>query len=331
MDFPGRRIGLLIILVILASPLPAGPKTWHVRQDGTGDTPYVDTAVFWAQAGDTVLVGPGHYYQPTIWLGAIHLISEAGPQATTLVLYPAIAEEDVHVIYIEGVSSCSVEGFTIAGARGGFLSSGGGILVVDSQALIRGNVITDNWCASGGGLCCHGSPAPVIEGNLFYGNGAIGGAAIEIHQCSPTIRSNTIVDNHANDGAGGIGIIGDQSFPVIVDNIIVGNTAVTFGAIFGDTPANQITFACNDVWGNLPSNYDGPLTDQTGLNGNISEDPLFCGAGGSHNYYLQASSPCASANVPAACSGSGVMGCYPVKCSVAVEKKSWGTIKSLFK
>jgi parallel beta-helix repeat protein len=308
----------------------AHSKTWHVRQDGTGDTQYVDVAVLWAQTGDTVLVGPGDYYQSTIWLGAIHLISEAGPQSTSLILYPAVPEQDVHVIVIEGIDSCSVEGFTLAGAGGGVLNSGGGILIGDSPALIRGNIITDNWCASGGGVSCGGSPAPVIEGNLFYGNGAIAGAAIEIYQCSPRVGNNTIVDNHANDGAGAIYLVGAQSFPVIVGNIIVGNGATTFGALYGDTPANQITLRCNDVWGNLPSNYDTPLTDQTGSNGNISQDPLFCGVTGSGNYYLQVNSPCAEGHVPAYCGGSR-MGCYPVKCSVAVKKNSWSDMKSLFK
>ena len=317
----------LLLLPVLTSR--SYSRTWHVRQDGTGDTPYVDNAVYWAQPGDTVLVGPGHYYQPPIRLGAIHLLSEAGPQSTTLELYSQDTEMDVQVIVIQGISSCSVEGFTIRGARGGFLNSGGGIIIVDSPALIEGNVITDNWCASGGGLCCHGSPAPVVEGNLFYGNGAFAGAAIEIHQCSPTIRNNTIVDNHANDGAGAIYLVGEQSFPVIVNNIIVGNTATTFGAIFGDTPAG-ITLSCNDVWDNQPSNYDQPLADQTGLNGNISEDPLFCGAAGSRNYQLQATSPCATANVPASCAGVG-MGCYSVKCTVGVRRSTWGSVKSLFK
>jgi hypothetical protein len=325
-----RRIGFLVLLIVLASPMPVASKTWHVRQDGTGDTPSIQYGVLWAQPGDTVFVGAGHYYQPPIHLGSIHLMSEAGPGSTIIELYPQDLEMDVNVIVVEGASDSSISGFTIRGARNGWLSAGGGILITESSGIVGDNIITDNWCASGGGLECYGSPAPVIEGNLFYGKGGFAGAAVMINQCSPTIRNNTIVDNHANDGAGAFYILGNQSFPVIVNNIIVGNTAATFGAFYGDTPANQITLSCNDVWNNLPSNYDTPLTDQTGLNGNISQDPLFCGSAGSRNYYLQANSPCAAGNVPAPCASAG-MGCYPVKCRVAVQKKSWGTIKSLFK
>jgi hypothetical protein len=326
------RPAALIVLTLaslLISSASVSSRTWHVRQDGTGDTAYLDFAVYSAQTGDTVLVGPGWYTQPPLQLGAIALISEAGPEVTTIELFIMDIEWDVHVLVIADVNDCSVIGFTIRGARNGFLSSGGGIGIMNSSALIKGNVITDNWCASGGGLACYGSPAPVIEDNLFTGNGGIAGAAIKITQCSPTIRNNTIVDNHAGDGAGAIYLVGAQSSPIVVNNIIVHNTAASYGAIYGDAPAG-IMFSCNDVWGNLPSDYDQPLSDQTGLNGNISEDPLFCGVAGSGNYYLRTSSPCAAANVPAACSGGG-MGCYQVKCDVGVHKESWGSMKSLYK
>jgi hypothetical protein len=96
------------MIVLLLSTVPSYCKTWHVRQDGTGDTPYVRVAVYWAQLGDTVLVGPGNYYQRTIELGPIHLISESGPESSILELSTIDPEEDVHVIYIEGVSECSV-------------------------------------------------------------------------------------------------------------------------------------------------------------------------------------------------------------------------------
>jgi parallel beta-helix repeat protein len=323
------RLSAACLTLLALLPGTAYPRTWHVRQDGTGDTAYLDFAVYSAQAGDTVLVGPGRYLQHPLYMGAIHLISEAGPEVTTIELLISDLEWDVHVIVIGNVGECSVQGFTIRGARNGWLSSGGGIDIIEASALIKGNIITDNWCASGGGLACAGSPSPVIEDNLFYGNGAFAGAAIHISQCSPIVRNNTIVDNHANDGAGAIYLVGAQSFPVIVNNIIVGNTAAEYGAIFGDTPAG-LTFSCNDMYGNVPRNYDEPLSDQTGLNGNISQDPMFCGVAGTNNYYLQASSPCAEANVPADCAGVR-MGCYPVRCTVGARKESWGTIRSLFK
>jgi len=117
-----------------------------------------------------------------------------------------------------------------------------------------------------------------------------------------------------------------------VNNIIAFDSSSTAGgvAVSATTPASQIVFECNDVWGNAPANYAGTLTDQTGINGNISHDPLFCGIPGSGNYYLQDSSPCAKSHVPGHCVGFR-MGYYPEKCTVGVKRDSWGSIKSLLK
>ena len=71
------------------------------------------------------------------------------------------------------------------------------------------------------------------------------------------------------------------------------------------------------------------MPDQTGINGNICLDPLFCGVPGSGNFYLQADSPCAAANVPELCNANKI-GCYPVNCSVDTKENSWGEIKKIF-
>ena len=87
---------------------------------------------------------------------------------------------------------------------------------------------------------------------------------------------------------------------------------------------------CNDLWNNTPpGNYAG-MPDLTGIDGTITADPLFYGAIGSGNYYLQAVSPCAAQNAPGFCNDER-MGCYPVGCEVGTEEESWGKTKSLFK
>jgi hypothetical protein len=325
------RVGILLAIALLLGAIPSYSRTWHVKQDGTGDATTIDGGFYYTSPGDTILVGPGTYCQPPIRLEQVHLISEQGPEVTILQLCP-YAMEDVQVIIIEDVPGpCSVIGFTIAGARNGYLNAGGGIRCARSGAIIKGNIIMDNWCSSGGGLACDGSPAPIVENNLFHMNGAVAGAAIEIYDCSPIIISNTVTNNWASDGAGAIVIFGNNSYPVISNNVIVDNqcNSDAKGAIDCFTPAEQVAFSCNDVWGNHPSNYDGTMSDQTGLNGNISLDPLFCGILRSGNYYLQEGSPCEEGNGPAAC-GESRMGCYQVKCTVGIEHESWGKIKGLY-
>jgi hypothetical protein len=323
---------LILISIVLLSSTVVHSRTWYIKPDQTGDAPNIRSAVIGASAGDTILVAPGVYLELPLPIDkAIHLISESGPEVTTIKLF-RVSVDDVIVIGVCDVyDDCSIIGFTITGGDGGSLSAGGGIQCIRAKALIKDNIITGNWCSTGGGMYCSGYPSAVIEGNLFYNNAAWVAGAIDIFDSSPIIRNNTIVYNYATDGTSAVRITGSSSYPIITNNIIANNMSYWEGgaAVASGTPEDQITFECNDVWNNPPANYGGTMSDQTGINGNISLDPLFCGISGSNNYYLQSSSPCAEANVPAFCGGL-LMGCYPVSCEVGVKETSWGKIKSLF-
>jgi hypothetical protein len=87
---------------------------------------------------------------------------------------------------------------------------------------------------------------------------------------------------------------------------------------------------CNNVF-NASQKYGGDCPDQTGINGNISVDPQFCGIPGSGNYYLQSNSPCAPGHHPdgTAC---GQIGAFGVACgSVATKETTWGGLKALYR
>jgi hypothetical protein len=72
-------------------------------------------------------------------------------------------------------------------------------------------------------------------------------------------------------------------------------------------------------------------SDQTGVNGNISVDPEFCGIDDSGNYYLQSDSPCAPGNHPAGYD-CGVIGALPVNCGTDPAKQhTWGSLKEMYK
>ena len=329
---------LLYFAISILIMAPVGNSTaLYVRKDGTGDFIYIAEAIFYSQSGDTIFIGPGFWQRPTIRLyqKALHFISEEGPEVTTINYesFPQVGWTNVFNFQDTG-GECSVIGFTIKGAYGGSLDWGGGICCTNSRVYIRNNIITDNWCAFGGGISCYGQPSQIIENNLICHNEANSGGAIEVNRCSPIIRTNTIVYNYAGVVAGAI-YIGIDAQPIISNNIIVSNLAPDVGGIYCNTscgssyPGEEL-FTCNDVWNNTPTNYGGSLTDQTGINGNISEDPLFCGIPGSGNFYLQSGSPCAASNVPDFCNGIR-MGTYPVNCEVGTEATSWGKIKSLYK
>ena len=97
------------------------------------------------------------------------------------------------------------------------------------------------------------------------------------------IYNNTITNNTT---WGIIGYLKDGGHEIKNNIICYNNTGVTIETGF--------TFTHNDVYGNV-TNYegDGWMDDQTGINGNISQDPRFVDAP-NDNYHLSPNSPCIS-------------------------------------
>src|SRR6185369_1286364 len=101
---------------------------------------------------------------------------------------------------------------------------------------------------------------------------------------SPQVTNNTIVGNQ-------VGIRVDTrvntSSQLYRNNLIVGN-GVGLLTEFGSA-ANSPTWKNNLVFNNI-TNYSGVVADQTGINGNISGDPLFIDAA-SDDFHLDLGSP----------------------------------------
>ncbi len=68
--------------------------------------------------------------------------------------------------------------------------------------------------------------------------------------------------------------------------------------------------------------------DQTGTNGNISADPLFCDVA-AHDLRVDAASPNLPGN-PANTCGT-LIGCFGQGCDSPVEARSWGRIKAIYR
>ena len=172
----------------------------------------------------------------------------------------------------------------------------GGGISVGRNVTIRGNSISGNSatgvspCARGGGISAAGD-ATIVQ-NVIAGNQAGCGGAIYLASGAPgqLVAFNTIADNDAPQGSG----IYFESFaggpPEPTNNTIVGKagqTAVTCLAYNGLGPP---VFRANNVYGATGAAYGGVCTDQTGINGNVSSDPLFVDPAGG-NYRLQMASP----------------------------------------
>jgi hypothetical protein len=199
--------------------------------------------------------------------------------------------------------------FGCIGGEGGGIGIGG-----QSAAQVLDNTISNNSYTTGAGISLFASGPALIRGNTIKGNNAtINGVVISISNSSPAkIIQNLIVDNTGtaiswgsqpeslinntianNDGAFGSGIRAEtftfQGIPQLINNIIVAKPG-QIAVLCDFTIPGSLTLRFNNVFSAQGSAYGGDCSDQTGVSGNISADPLFLNPI-SGNYHLLAPSP----------------------------------------
>ena len=189
---------------------------------------------------------------------------------------------------------------------------GGGIACLDSNALITNNIIKNNAVFAGAGVFTYPTGNPTISNNLIYNNSAYVGGGVVLLFAGRLINNTIVGNDSSNDIQGQTGMAGNvysASAPElmceIINNIIC-NAKFGGGILSAGESEDLIKF--NNVWNNIGGNYgfmdpqtgemisDGEV-DMTGINGNISDDPLFVNPQG-NDYHLQLDSPCISAGDP---------------------------------
>lgn len=278
-------------------------------EDGTAAHPFntIQEGIDAAVSADVVGVATGTYFENVILTEGIQLI---GAERTSTIIDGGGSGT---VVIAENASL--LMGFTI---QHGSASFGAGI-VTSGSPTISDNIIRNNTQGGGGaGAAIHGNcSSPTITSNLITENTAdtqfLSGAVAFINCSSPYIANNVIWNNtgrgainltlptgnapmvlnntiFSNSGAGiKIDSRVNQSAVIIANNILSGNTTgiqIDFGTV-EDLP----TLVYNDVFGNSV-NYSG-MPDITGVNGNVSVDPLF-----SDEFHLDGNSPLIDAGSP---------------------------------
>jgi hypothetical protein len=221
---------VLIALAVLTGT--ATSAVYYVHPDSSQDN--IQACLDMCSEGDTVLVGPGTYYEHITWPGTngIRLFSEYGRDTTFI-----DGGDSGRVIWMgaDADSNTVVRGFTI---QNGYTNSadGGGIGCFEScTPLIEDNRFLSNRCEraqrGGGGVGCYDA-SPRIRSNRFEGNRAIFGGGIGVLYSSPEITGNTIVGNFASTLGGGIAC-GNGASPLIRGNVIECDTAGESGQGYG--------------------------------------------------------------------------------------------------
>jgi len=220
--------------------------------------------------------------------------------------------------------------------------AGGGLFAQRGTLIISSTVFTDNIGLNGGGgaarlaniegefLDCRFEDNIGIDGAAIYMSFSnpsmtfctfannegdfFGGAVFCVSDSEPIFNHCTMVGNSAHLG-GGI-MVAANSHPSIQDCIIAFNN-VGSGIDVHDT-GSTVSVICSDVHGNEDGGYTGHIEDQTGLNGNIDADPMFCDLE-SGDFSLTDISPCLGPNNECnVLMGAHVQGCVITSVTEAV-------------
>jgi hypothetical protein len=291
----GELAGEKEIVLEIAAPFYYGPR-WHVSAsghdligNGSEEFPFrkIQKGVNNAGDGDTVLVERGRYVERVNFFGKAILLAS-------------------HFIF-DGLES-TIESTVIDGdGLGNVVTFDSG---EDSNSVIRGFTLTGGYGAYGGGIYCEASSPTIAENFLCANASALGGAGIYCYKSVPKIQRNLITNcpgsesillkkhSHArvvnntvcHNTGGGLSIEGG-SVPLVKNNIFCYNT---YYGIRVSCSSWDISY--NDVYGQASDYLSIP--DQTGINGNISADPLFVNSL-EGDYHLTCPSPCVNAGDPA--------------------------------
>ena len=226
----------------------------------------------------------------------------------------------------------------------------GGAIGRAPQAVLTDCTFVGNSGTYGGAIYIRSSCSPTLTGCLFEGNTAShSGGALHIEQhCDPVLSFCTLTGNSAP--IGGALDVSIESFPTFESCTFAENSCTYTGVIstyeyslltfenclIAFSPVGSavscfdsaVTLSCCDIYGNAGGDWVDYVADQFGVNGNISEDPLFCGdENPDAPYTLHTDSPCAPVCNPAC----GLVGAWDTACGATpVEEASWGVIKALY-
>lgn len=283
-------MGSLVLLTFLFFPDMGRGTEIHVPSEYASIQEAIDNT----EEGDTILVGPGTYYEQ-LYLGqhAVTIESTEGPEATVL-----DAQGLGPVVTFTNGNTSTLRGFTVTHGNG-FSSpyiNGGGIISW-AEPLVEYCIITENEGNQGGGVTVIGGGTfrrCRIENNLANSQG--GGVFAFPYNGAYCVFINTVIA--ANESRLGAGVFGSTDLLncTVINNTggdgitnADSNTVITNTIVYGNegyqiTSSNATVSYCN-----VEGGYPGER--------NIDEDPLF-ETGENDSHHLSSDSPCIDQGTP---------------------------------
>ncbi len=229
------------------------------------DYPTIQAGIDAARTGDTVLVARGIYTGPgnrDLQLSgkSIVLKSEAGPRVTSIDCRGSALEPHFGIDVRSGASSSIIDGFTI---KAGYSNHGAGICCYSASPTVKNCILVDNHATvSGGAVRCKGASPHFINCTIVQNIAPSGGGMFLIANSSPSLRNCIIA--YSRDG----------------------------GAVYSSESTSLPMFECCDLFGNIGGDWEGRISEQAAINGNLCSDPMFCGMDDG-DFRVRPESPCA--------------------------------------
>ena len=277
----------IFIILILFSIFNSFSQIIEVKQDGTGDYTSIQPAIDAAQTGDTVLVWPGTYYENIdfnsygLTLGSLVLTTGDETYKHNTIIDGGKNGSCILIWNIDGV--IEINGFTIQNGKTSN-SYGGGIFIHESDAKILNNIIKNNIAKYGGGINCFFSNQLLLRGNSIYNNHAFyGGGGIRIGGRGNTVvldstTRNSIYDNFAQRGCDIFYTDEESYLSLFLDTCTVLNPDSYF-VISTNESGFEMDNLEIDILNSVITPFDGniyvaPVNGSNDNSGTTSEDPL---------------------------------------------------------
>ncbi|MCK4415299.1 MAG: hypothetical protein KAY32_17330, partial [Candidatus Eisenbacteria sp.] len=243
-----------------------------------------------------------------------------GYRGGSLRLYDCVADTIRSCTFSDNQAELSGGGARVGGGayffhncsftRNGAVNAGG-IYCANATLDVMGGIFYGNIAKEGvisptcmgGGIHSPGNSDISITGSLFANDSAAAGGCLAMRGYGTLdMRSTSIYACHALREECASGLYLDDDIQGTAERTII--SYGTQGEAVHCAP-DLLTLTCCDLYGNVDGDWTGSIAGQYGVDGNISEDPLFCDPSGGapdydFGYYfgLHSDSPCAPFSDP---------------------------------
>jgi hypothetical protein len=283
-----------------------------VYEDGSGPFPTIQAAIDAVIEGSTIHLADGVFTgdgNRDIDCGGkpVTVCSQSGNPETCVIDCQGTPEDWHRAFYFasgEGPQSI-IEDVTV---RNGYYDIAGAVLVDASSPTFRNVIFADNYADFAGAVRCRDGCLSLFDRVMFIRNSSrIGGGAYCMGYSNATFRNCTFHANSATHYGAGLRLH-DHT------NAIIENTIIAFSTDGSAVSCNNASYpilSCCDLYGNAGGDWVEQIAEQYGVNGNISEDPLFCDPENG-NLNLDEDSPCGPFTPPN--EECDLIGARPVGC-----------------